>query len=84
MNKVVQTILVCPECGNKFPIMRKVTNQRKLFHIKDLYCPFCRKITKHIEGKDLDLLLSKIENTPEEERKTEESFIYQLVKRKEK
>lgn len=38
------------ECGMVFPIARPVSKKRSDGHIKDLYCPKCNKITKHIEN----------------------------------
>lgn len=45
---------VCPECGNKFPIPRPKSMRREKNHIKDLWCPFCRKVVKSKEIKPTD------------------------------
>ena len=58
--KTIKTDLICPECGNVFPIMRKQNKQKKTFHRKWLFCPICKKETNHIEAKELDLLLEQI------------------------
>lgn len=50
--KTIKSDLICPECGNIFPIMRRTSIQRKSYHIKDLYCYKCDRLTKHIEVKD--------------------------------
>jgi hypothetical protein len=39
----------CEICKNIFPIPRKQASQRERDHIKDIYCPFCKKKTKHIK-----------------------------------
>ena len=51
MRKTSYTIsnLVCPECGHTFPIPRRKGSQRKQEHIKDIWCPYCRKVQKTIE-----------------------------------
>lgn len=81
MPKTIQTKMVCPECGNVFPIMRKMNKQKKLFHRKWLYCPKCQKTTNHIEGKDLDKLLKEIELKEKSIRTEEEIKVYKLVKK---
>lgn len=37
---------VCPECNNVVSLPRKKGRLRQQGHIKDLYCPFCKKVTK--------------------------------------
>ena len=44
------SVLTCPECGNKFPIPRRYSQQRAVGHVKDIYCPFCNKVQKFTEG----------------------------------
>lgn len=46
--------LICPECRTKFPIPRKRDRRREKNHIKDLYCPHCRKAQKFVENKTDD------------------------------
>lgn len=48
--KYVSTVLKCTECGMIFPIARPKSKRRQDGHIKDLYCPRCNKITKHVEN----------------------------------
>ena len=43
--------LVCPDCSCSFPIPRRKGSERERGHIKDLYCPFCKKETKMTEYK---------------------------------
>lgn len=43
------SMLVCPECGNTFPIMRNHGQHRKRGHIKDIWCPFCKTDRKFVE-----------------------------------
>ncbi len=45
---------VCPECGNKFPIPRPKSMRREKKHVKDLWCPFCKKVVKTTEIKPRD------------------------------
>jgi len=44
----------CFVCNNKFPIPR-TGKQREKGHVKDLYCPICRRVTSHIEVREKDL-----------------------------
>ena len=53
--------LVCPECGRKFPIPRKMSRQREKMHIKDLFCPFCGKVQKMTEIRYNDFTLDRRE-----------------------
>lgn len=39
---------VCPECETIVPLPR-VKKQREKKHIKDIYCPGCRKVRKFVE-----------------------------------
>lgn len=49
---------VCPECGNKFPIPRPKSMRREKRHVKDLWCPFCKKTVKTIEYKPRDIFVT--------------------------
>lgn len=40
---------ICMECENVIPLPRLQSCQREKGHIKDLYCPCCRKIVKTLE-----------------------------------
>ena len=48
--------LICSSCGNILSIVRAECEQKKLYHIEDYWCPVCKKITRHIELKELDKL----------------------------
>ena len=52
-SKMIKTDLVCLECGNVDTIMRHLFKQKKVSHIKDLWCYKCKKTTKHYEIRDL-------------------------------
>lgn len=41
----------CQECGHIIPLPRKKKREREKGHIKDIYCPWCDKVTKTIEYK---------------------------------
>ena len=43
---------ICTNCGNTYFLGRDKGKQRKNGHIKDLWCPVCKEVTKHIEEKD--------------------------------
>ncbi len=79
--KTIKTDLICPECGNVFPIMRKQNKQKKTFHRKWLFCPICKKETNHIEAKELDLLLEQISLKEDYQRTEDEKKVYVLRKR---
>lgn len=49
VRKVVISDLKCINCGQNFPIPRKVSNRRRGGHLKDIYCVWCKRKTKHIE-----------------------------------
>ena len=53
--------LICPECGNIMTISRGKFNVREKYHIKDLYCIKCDKVTKHIELGDADIVKKELE-----------------------
>ena len=52
---------ICSDCGNEFKIPRRSNNLRDKYHIKDLYCANCKKVTKHIEVKNLDIIKKELE-----------------------
>ncbi len=82
MIKTIKTDLICSECGNIFPISRKANKQKKELHIKDLYCPSCKKQTKHFEMKNGDIYIKKISGKEESDRNEEEKMILRLIKKK--
>lgn len=71
--------LICPQCYNIFSIRRQESNQRKLYHLKDIYCPMCKKVTHHVEVKNKDILERELEFKPV--RTKEEEQAYQLIKK---
>lgn len=46
VGNIVISYLICPRCGNSFPIPRNKGRQRKKNHIKDIWCPFCGRVEK--------------------------------------
>ena len=80
MIKTVSTDLICPECGNVFTIMRRTSRQKKYYHHKQLYCPICKRKTNHIEMKNYDILIEKIETKNDNQRTEEEQKIYKLLR----
>lgn len=45
---------VCTNCGLIFPIPRKKSAAREKGHIKDIWCPSCKEISKFFEIRDCD------------------------------
>ena len=79
--KRVNTNLICPDCGNVFPLQRKLFKQKKNFHLKKLYCPMCCEVKNHIEIKDIDMFIAEYENGLYD--KTEEEVkVYSLIKKR--
>jgi len=66
---------ICPECGNQIPLPR-VKKQREKNHKKDIFCPWCNKITTMLEIREFeayktasgDLLAEKETDNIEEEK----------------
>lgn len=54
-NKYEISNFICPECGNSFPLPRAKSMRRERGHIKDLWCPFCKKKVKTIEIRSRDV-----------------------------
>lgn len=48
-NKFTISNFQCVECGNMFPLPRPKAKSREKGHIKDLWCPCCRKKVKTME-----------------------------------
>lgn len=53
--------LICLECGNIFIIPRRSKKRRCDGHIKDLWCPYCKKDSKHYEIQNIGTFLYNIE-----------------------
>lgn len=51
--KVVISYLKCSVCGYVASVPRKIGKQRENNHIKDMYCPFCKKVEKFKEDQTL-------------------------------
>lgn len=51
----ISSDLICLECGCIFPIPRKQRSLRNIGHIKDLWCPKCKKNTKFYEVVNIDI-----------------------------
>lgn len=47
--------LVCLNCGSIFTISRFANRCREVGHIKDIWCPRCKEVTKHYEVHDADV-----------------------------
>lgn len=78
MKKQVTTIsyFVCPECGLEMPLSRVKCLRREKGHIKDLYCPTCKKVQKFKEIRNIDFyknLDGEILDEKPEDEKPEES-----------
>ena len=76
-----RTDLVCLECGYVFSINRIYGHQKKLGHIKDLYCPCCQYTTKFYEVKDIDIFKYICENS--DFLNSEQIEIMNLLKKRE-
>lgn len=46
-------------------------------HVKNLYCPICRKVTRHIEIHDRKMARMKLQSY--EERTEKEEFLLELL-----
>ena len=46
---MVTSTFVCQECGLEIPLPREHCSQREKGHIKDIYCPTCKKKQKFKE-----------------------------------
>ena len=57
---IESTDLICSTCGYIQTIQRKQSKRKKELHIKDLYCPACKKDTKFIELVDKDKYYNKL------------------------
>ena len=74
--------LICSDCGNKFSVPRSNSRLREKYHIKDIYCPNCERVTKHIEVYDLDILKCELEF--KEQLNEMEQLLYDLIHKEEK
>jgi len=58
--KITRTDLICSICGYIQSIQRKKSSQKKELHLKDMYCPLCKKDTKFIELVDKSVYYNKL------------------------
>jgi len=70
--KYVRSDLICSCCGTINTIQRKFLNQRKEYHIKDLYCYTCKQVTKQIEIRDIALFKKRLEFSQQMNEKEQE------------
>ena len=82
INNMTQTSLICPNCGTIFPIFRKTSQQRSLFHRKKLYCIKCNQITNHIELKNADETIAFLQHIDEIYMTEDQKQVYQLIKKR--
>ena len=75
------TDLVCLECGYVATIPRKISKQKRIGHIKDMFCPFCNKEVKFFEVKDISIFKEICRY--EEDLTKEELFVMNLLKERE-
>lgn len=59
------TELVCLKCGNVMTILRKALKQKKVGHIKDMYCPYCKEQVKFFEVRDVSAFKWQCQNAYE-------------------
>ena len=59
------TELVCLKCGNVMTILRKSLKQKKVGHIKDMYCPYCKEQVKFFEVRDVNAFKWQCQNAYE-------------------
>lgn len=48
------SMFICPCCKKSFPIMRNHGHHREKGHIKDIWCPYCKKEQKFTEIRKND------------------------------
>lgn len=81
-NKVTKSDLLCLKCGNYFPTWNYMGIQRKMYKKKEIYCPNCKKKTKHIELQDIDTYIASLEFIDNKELTDEEKRIHKLIKKR--
>ena len=80
-NKVTPSGLLCLKCGNNTITWRYMGIQKKMYHKMMLYCPVCKKDTKHIELKNMDEFIASLNFKDEETLTEDEKKILQLIKK---
>ena len=49
----------CTECNYSIPLPRS-RKQREKGHIKDVWCPKCKKVTGHLEVRSCDFIYENV------------------------
>lgn len=52
---------LCPECGSMTPTQTTLFREKGLYHLKKLYCYYCKAMVLQIAVKDLDMLKARLE-----------------------
>lgn len=81
-HKMILSDLICSDCGISITIPRRLSIQREKYHIKDLYCVKCNKVTKYIEVRNLDILKKELEY--KKNLNNTEKLIYKLTNKESK
>lgn len=59
----IMSNFLCSECDLHLQIPRPKNKQRKVGHVKDMYCPVCKKETKFIEIGEYGIYLKDCESS---------------------
>lgn len=49
---------ICPDCGSSIPLPRQKNRKRNKEHVKDLWCPYCKKVVKTTEMREGDMFIT--------------------------
>lgn len=78
--EIISTYLICLMCGEITTIQRVKNKQKQKNHIKDMYCPICKKDSKYIELKDKNIYYIKLK---EKKNKSElDEYVLKLLEEK--
>lgn len=58
--KIVETRLICPQCGNIQKIFRLASKRKNFGHLKALWCFKCKQRINHIEIKDENISFEEL------------------------
>lgn len=47
--RVVKIDFRCPRCGAVNPVVKRPKKRHAPGHVKDFYCPRCRRVTKRVQ-----------------------------------
>lgn len=78
--KLFETDMLCSMCGEIQTIRRLIGHQKKEGHIKDLWCPNCKRDRKFIEIRDRDIYYYKL--MYKENRTELEEYVFELLQRR--